>query len=331
MRKLKYILSCALLVSVVACESINEPDLPFDLEETLNSTGAFLRVTEVVMPAYDFEDLQNASYTFSAEYFDNENSSLLEEIVFYASYTAGEDQIPDVERTLVKSVPASAFSSAGEGELPSTTFDITLTEVNTALGIDSNDNLIGDSYRVEWDIVLTDGRVFTWEDMSQSTTGGFYNSPGFAVVNMVAAVPQDMFVGEYSFTPLGSGLYGQIWEPGAAGFNSELEIDPDNFLVGRTFTATPYPWWGGLAERTYALRLLKANNPADNSATIAGSVSTGLGCGGPGLYIGPASGSNKGTFNIDDDSGFTMVVADNSLEGCSAGPVDVEFTVTKVP
>lgn len=329
MRHLKYIFLPALLIMLVSCDSlVGDPDLPIPLDETMNSTGAFLRITSVESAAFDLADLTSAAYIFQAEYFDGEGSTLLESVDFYVAYTSFGLQSAD--RTVIEetpqpilTVPASAFAVSEETGLPTTTITVPLTTVLDGFGDALTEDDIGveDRFDLRWVVNLTDGRSFTAKDASPAMTGGFYNSPYAARVFTVQALGEAEFVGSYTFESQNTGVFG--WWTFSETFQAELSVDPNNTLNGRVFTAEPYAEdWGGLAPITVPIAL-------GRTATASSEVGTGLGCG-AGLAIGAVTdNTNAVIIDINDDSQFTLVLGDNTRSDCSTGPVDVAFTVTK--
>lgn len=316
-----------LLVALVSCDTISgDPDLPIPLDETLENTGAFLRITNVQTAAYDLAVAQEAAYTIDVEYFDGEGSTLLESVDFYVGYTsfaldpADATTIPETSSPFM-TVPASDFSENEDG-LPSTTISVPLTDVAAAVGLDIADVGVEDRFDIRWVVNLTDGRSFSAEDASAPITGGFYNSPYAARVFTVQALDETEFSGEYLFEAQGTGVFG--WQTFSESFTTELSVDPDNTLNGRVFTAEPYAEdWGGLAPITVPIAL-------GRTATATSEVSSGLGCT-LALAIGPITdqAANGVIIDIEDDSQFTMVLGDNTRGACGTGPVDVAFTVTK--
>lgn len=322
-----------LLVALVSCDSVTgDPDLPIPLDETMENTGAFLRITNVETAAYDLAVAQEAAYTIDVEYFDGEGSTLLENVEFYVGYTsfaldpADATTIPETSSPFM-TVPASEFTE-GESGLPSTTISVPLTAVAEAVGLDVADVGVEDRFDIRWVVNLTDGRSFTAKDASAPVTGGFYNSPYAARVFTVQALDETEFVGEYLFEAQGTGVFG--WQTFSSSFTAELSVDPDNTLNGRVFTAQPYAEDWGNGDGNAPLDPITVPIALGRTATATGEVSTGLGCT-LALAVGPITdqAANGVVIDIEDDSQFTMVLGDNTRGACDTGPVDVAFTVTK--
>lgn len=336
MKYFKYIITTVLLVSLAACDSLTDPDLPIPLDETMENTGAFLRVLEVESGAIDILTIEEAGYIFTAEYWDNEGQSLLDNVEIYVTFT-GNDGL-EVDRTLIRTVDSSAFGTNEATGWPSYRFELMATDINAAIGITNDDNLLGDVYEIDWVLNLTDGRSFGVDDMSPAVSGGFFNSANFANVEVVAAIPEDEFVGSYNFmqttnvgtTSLAFAAFGtSTWMFNAAqDWDADIEINPANTLNGRTIDVTPFAQFRGFPDpSTVEFAVALANDPADNTVTLTSSVGTGVQCSFGIVYA--SAGSGSGDFDIDDDSSFTLAVRENADGDCGMDPVDIPFIVTK--
>lgn len=335
MKLLKYTLTVVLLISIAAC-SVNEENFPIDLDAVLNNNGAYLRIVDVESAGFDILDLDNAEFSFFGELFDVEEGELVESVEFFINYRSAATGGPELPETTspLKVYERSQFTRGGSRDLPQSNFTITIDEALNALDLERDDLLIGDRFQVRWVINLQDGRSFSVNDASPDITGGaFFNSPYLANVFVVAAIPQDEFVGTYTFTqqeaaPGGTptaDFFGPWLFNGAQSFEATISIDPANDLNGRVFAATPY---GIDPEREYRFTIALANDPADNSVTLASNVTTGWACSAIGIFYGPGSG-NAGDFDVNDDSEFELVVKENAGSDCSRDAVDIDFTVTK--
>ena len=332
MKLLKYLTIVVLLVGLAAC-SVNEENFPVNLDEVVNNNGAYMRVLSVESAGFDILDLDNAAYIFTAELFDREDGDLVENVDFYVDFTSADGtQLEEVGP--FKTYTRADFTREGSRNLPRNTFTITIDEVLQATGVQQADLLIGDRFRVRWVINLSDGRSFSVDDTGPDISGGsFFRSPYIASVNVVAAIPQDEFVGSYTFSQQGSsnsvaGAFaaGWLWN-GAQEFSTDISVDPDNTLNGRTFTATPLAEFG-VGSQDYIFNVALANEPENNTVTLDGSVGTGLACSALGIAYGGAPGGS-GDFDVNDDSEFTLVVRENINEDCGLDAEDRPFTVTK--
>lgn len=331
MKLLKYITTVVLLISLAGC-SVNEENFPVPLDEVLNSNGAYLRINSVESAGFDILDLENAAYVFNGEVFDREQGDLLESVEFYVSYTSTDGQTIAETSEPVKTYTASDFTRGGPNNLPQANITISIDDVLGPLGLTRDDLQIGDSFRLRWDLNLTDGRTFSAEDASTVITGGaFFSSPYLANVGVVAAIPQDQFVGTYQFTQLNPSSLGPVFGVpnvySAMQFEAEITVDPNNTLNGRVFQEAYLAAFGAAAHGN-SITISLANDTAENSVTLASFFGSGLSCGGPELGLGPES-EQISQFDLADDSEFLMVIQENPLAGCGGTPTDVRFEVVK--
>ncbi|PAU93534.1 hypothetical protein CK503_10255 [Aliifodinibius salipaludis] len=323
-----------LLVAVTSCDSLTgEPDTRIPLEETLNeeSTGAFLRVLSVDVAGFDYVNLDEAGYVFTAEYSDSEKGGKLENVEFTVSYTSNDytETPPEIDYAEVKTVPASEFSEREESGLPSKQFEITFEEAITALGIEQSDVELGDSFTIQWTVNTTDGKSFGPESASPPVTGGFYSSPFQARSPVAILIDPEKYVGTYQITQQGPGTFGPVFE--SMQFEAELSVDPNNTLNGRVFEsiAIGSPSFG---EYDFPLTFARAANQSDNVLTLSGRVGLGLSCGGPEIIFAPEDDPTLSSFDVTDDSEFSFALVDNVEGACGGAPgtILVRFNAEKV-
>jgi hypothetical protein len=319
MKLFKYSTIIVLLMFISAC-SVNEDKFPIPLDTVLNTNGAYLTVLNVETAIFDILDLDNAAYVFNGEIFDREGGDLIQNVEFYASYTSIDGAtLPETSQPF-KTLDRAAFTSS-EGSLPRARIEIKILDAMAALGLTSNDISLGDRFNIRWVLNLTTGQSVTRGDASPDAEGAF-RTPYQANISVLAVLPPDLYVGSYEFEQMNGGVFG--WWAFSQVFTTDVSINPDNTATGRIFTAEPYADnWGGLAP---------INVPFNIGVTIAWAGSTegqgvGLGCGGPGLAIGPAQ-QGAGP-DLSDDSSFTLWLADNVRGDCGAPPVDVRLEATK--
>ena len=338
MKLLKYLTIVVLLVGLAAC-SVNEENFPVNLDEVVNNNGAYMRVLGVESAGFDILDLGNAAYIFTAELYDREEGDLVENVEFFVDYTSSDGTRLE-EVGPFKTYNRGDFTREGSRNLPRNTFTITIDEVLQATGLQQDDLLIGDRFRVRWAINLTDGRSFSVEDTGPDISGGsFFRSPYIASVNVVAAIPEDQFVGNYQFEQstqsgttseafLAFGTSGWMFN-GSQTFNSDVVVDPNNTLNGRVFSAAPFATFrGGPPPEDIPFVLALANEPENNTVTLSSSIGTGVSCSAIGISYGAAA-SASGDFDVADDSSFTLVINENAAGDCGLEPVNIAFTVTK--
>jgi hypothetical protein len=328
MKYLKRIIVPVLMVLVVSCEAWDR-DYPFPIDEAMENTGAFLRVLSVETAAFDAGDLENAEYAFIGEVSDADNGQGVESVEFYVSYrdVDAENVISESELGLppAKVYQVSDIAVHEESGLPRTRFSISLEEALDVVGLEASDLSVGDRFDIRIQLNMHDGRTFTNTDVGQGLSTPFYRSSLAAVANVVISLDPDSFVGSYTFTQVeassdvtGAFSTGWLYE-GSQTFDVTLSVNPDNELVGRNFTATPWPEYG-IGPMTWSLEFALFT-------TLSSGQGIGLSCGNVIAY-GTAT-DNRGSFDPFDDSEFTFVVNENINADCGFSGQEVIFTATK--
>lgn len=340
MKRLNTLLAAGLVFTLASCDALTgEPDLPIPLDETMNTTGGFVRVITIESAAFDVFDLAAAKYEFFGEVSDVNNGADAESVTFYATYVtigsngrpAALSEVPLPDAT----VSVSSMTPNPTTGLPSATFTVTLNQILAAYSgqITAASLKVGDRFDIRWQLNMKNGDSYTNNSVSQSVTGGFYRSPFFARANVVVGLPTDKYVGSYTFTqdapaPGGSTTgdfnSGWLWN-GAPSFTAALSVSGANALIGREFKATPFAEYG-VSERTYTILMAMDTQLNSLYATLAGNVTTGLGCGST-IFYGSVNGG--GSFNVADDSQFSLAVMENAIGDCGRQPTPVTFTVSK--
>ncbi len=344
MRKFNYLIASLLIVTTaISCDAlVGDPELPIPLEETLDNTGAFLRVLSVESAGFDVADLSTASYAFTGELQDINNGNDVERVDFFVAYQPTDRTQPRVEEPTnpIATYTASQFSVREASGLPSTSFSLTLNDILAYLNLNLTDLSLGDVMEIRWVLVTKDGTEYTNTDASPAVTGGFYVSPYFARASVVQGIPTTIFVGDYTITQNGPGSVfgGNIFGDAAADADGvttiTLEVDPSNTLNGRIARDVCYlPVFGCFGSDIpftfFRKQDFNAFTAVDNWVSFSGTVDLGLSCGGPGLFFGSVPDEAVSDFDVDDDSSFNFTMTDNRNAGCGGSPVDVNFSAVK--
>ncbi len=334
MRKLKYIIASMLVVTtLIQCDAlVGDPELPIPLEETLANTGAFLRVLSVESSGFDVADLAAAAYTFTGELQDVNNGNDVDRVDFYVAFKPADRSNPGVgeQPSPIKSYTSDQFTTQASG-LPGGQFSVSLNAILSHLSISVDDLALGDNFEIRWVVVTKDGTTYTNTEASPAVTGGFYQSPYFARAGVVQSIPENIFVGEYTFTQLNNGatfnpLFG-------ATFTGEMQVDASNTLNGRIINSVAYlPQFGGfnfdMPFTFFRFQDFQTFTAADNWVSFPGVVNPSVGCG-IGLVFDNVPDPAKSSFDVDDDSQFTFTIIDNANSDCGGAPAEVQFTATK--
>lgn len=343
MRKFNYIIASLLIVTTaISCDAlVGDPELPIPLDETLDNTGAFLRVLSVESAGFDVADLATAAYAFTGELQDINNGNDVTKVDFFVGYVSADRSTTVAEPgSPIKTYTPDQFSVREASGLPSTSFSLTLNEILAYLSLGLGDLNLGDNFEIRWVLTTTDGTEYTNKDASPAVTGGFYVSPYFARASVVQGIPTTIFVGDYTITQNGPGsifggnIFGDGGGDGDGSTTITLEVDPSNTLNGRIARDVCYlPVFGCFASDIpftfFRKQDFNAFTAADNWVSTSGQVDLGLSCGGPGLFFNSVESEAVSNFDVDDDSAFDFTMTDNSSAGCGGSPIDVNFSAAK--
>ena len=235
----KYIMSivggAALLLS--AC---SDGDTVFDDIIDNETRGAVLRTIEVISNEISVNSsdgsLEGGSFEVVLEEQDQEGGDLLAFVEVYASFLDNTDEGGDNTRdeVLVTEIDASEFT-IGEFGYPRTQYAITAEELLSVLGLSSTQIAGGDQFRVRFELVLTDGRRYSFADNTGTLTGSFYSSPFLYSANVVCA-PSAPTAGTWTFIVTDS--YGDGWN---GGYLAVVIDGGDVIEVTNTDSGGPYP------------------------------------------------------------------------------------------
>ncbi|WP_027078342.1 hypothetical protein [Maribacter antarcticus] len=194
-----------------ACE---ESDLPIDAITGAEQRGAVLRTVEILESEILFNvatsTLAGGNFTVILEAQDEEDGALLSEVEVYFGFRdnteeAGADN--DRDDVLVESIPASAFA-AGPFALPRYQYSTTADAIQTALNLPGSEIFGGDQFTIRFEMVLTDGRRYSFANNTGTLTGAFFNARFLHTADIVCA-PSVPTAGTWTVST--TDTYGDSW------------------------------------------------------------------------------------------------------------------------
>lgn len=189
MRNIFALIALTVLCFATACE---DGDQEFDSIQENVTRGAVLRTIAVLENEvlYDVANSALAGGGFSVilEQQDQENGDQLASVEVFVGFRDNTEGGTDNDRdeVLIETIPSSAFST-GEFGLPRTAYSISADQIQTTLGLTGDQIFGGDQFTIRFELVLTDGRRFSFADNSGTLTGFFFNSPFLYTANIVCA------------------------------------------------------------------------------------------------------------------------------------------------
>lgn len=254
------ILPCLIVFSLSSCEQ-EEKDPFYKLSSAEIETGAYFR-SIVAGGTVDLNDLDNSVYSIQGELVTPENGNDVESIELWVEFKDRSTNTEDdsVTSTFVTTVNPSSLMQNTDGLLEHT-FNMTIPEAMTALGLNSSLISGGDQFFFQVVINMNDGRVFDKDSSGDSIKGELFFSSPFEYTASVVCLA-DPIVGDWILEM--TDLYGDGWNGGnivvsldgeqttyACGGASQTEIisiSPGTLEF--TFTYTAGSWEG---ENLYTL------------------------------------------------------------------------------
>lgn len=262
------------LVGVILMTSCESDDNSSVANQVSSSTtaGAVLRTISINTGTFDFTNA-TAEWSATLEAQGVGNGSGISEIKLYSTYTgAGVTS----DEAFVKSYPSSIFSP-GPNEYPRADFNVSLTEVLTALNIAPGSYTPSDSFNLRFEMVLTDGRTFSATNASATVTGGSYLASPFQYSAQFFCPLTDASIFDGTYT-----VVADAWADYAAGETVPVVYDPTDGDYTFRIMSTNNPFIANSAT-SY---MLVTVDPADGTATVVSNEDFDY----PGFAVLPVTG-----------------------------------------
>tara|TARA_E500000318_G_scaffold99222_1_gene101132 strand:+ start:3545 stop:4495 length:951 start_codon:yes stop_codon:yes gene_type:complete len=316
MKRIKHIILISLVLFSAGCK--DDDKLIFESVTDQTGTAGGLRTINLISPSIDLNDIANSEFSVEVEEWDDQDGGLLESVdvfVQFQDFTPenGTNNKPEV---LVLNVPASNFQVSESSGLPRTVISVAAEDAVGLLGLDASSEIDGgDVFRFRLALNLTDGSVFSSNNLEGNLTGVFFNSPFSYPANVVCNLDPTLFAGTYQME----------FVSGSGGFGPSLG-DQQVTIVANSGTqrSTQVTWLpaGGPQTLTFDLICGKINVPL---------YSTGLACvAGAGAITWQTTGE-QATFDPTDDSEFFVRYNDFVNDGgCGVPSYEVVLRFVKI-
>jgi len=239
-------------LTVMGC---NKPDNTiYDVYDNI-SYGAVLRtLDDGAQRTFKISDL-NAEFVVNFEEQDEKYGDLLDKVNVYLTFkdntiaTGGQDH--SGAKTLFSSIAANQFTQSSNG-LPETTLSIKLGDALNAFNLVAGQYDGGDTFVVDLELILTDGRKFSAGDVSGTLLQSYFTSP-FQYIATIVCPPVG---GDYIVKMHDS--YGDGWQTDDGNGGSGIKVKADGTLIAEIGMCSPYlastyactPWPPGTADPT---------------------------------------------------------------------------------
>ena len=213
------------LFVVFSYNSCSEGDTAADDVLDNFTNGAALRTIEVLSSILNSSD-DNSFFSVSVEEQDAQGGDLLQQVDIRVRIQdlTPENGTTTSDNALIKSVMASEFTDGPFG-LPRATLTATYGEAVAAMGLAAADVFPGDLFIFEFQVLLTDGRLFGVVSAGSSITGGFFDSP-YAYNSLVSCTPEP---GDYRVEMHDS--FGDGWQTNGGSGGDGIQVDIDGTIV----------------------------------------------------------------------------------------------------
>jgi len=207
--KINYKIFTVLALTSLMFTSCDEGDAVVDDVTAGTERGAILRTVNVTSNELPI-GVADGFFGVELEVQDSDNGNLVESIDVYASF---RDNTPDngrgetTDESMVENVPTGDFE-IGEFGLPRFEYQVTLPQLLSSTGVAEDDIDGGDQFRVRFELKLTDGRTFSFDQNSGTLTGSYFSSP-FLYSATIVCPPTPPSTGDWIFDM--TDAYGDGW------------------------------------------------------------------------------------------------------------------------
>lgn len=300
----------ALAFTSLMITSCDEGDAVVDDVVANTERGAILRTIEVTSDELPI-GVDTGAFSVDLEVQSEDNGDLVSSIDVFVSFVdADPSNGPgDVAETLLTSIPSSSFEAGSRG-LPTLSFSASLGELLAATGI-AADALDGsDQFRIRFELVLVDGRTFSFAQNSGTLTGSYFSSP-FLYTATIVCPPVPPTPGDWVVNMTDS--YGDGWQTDTGLGGSGITVTLDDGTVLEVGLCSPY---------------------AGAAGTFLGGTdcTANDGSSGSGIITIPAGTQTADWFFPGDnygEIGFEIVTPNGNVvggyTGVDAGPITIDF------
>ncbi len=308
--KINYKVFAALLFTSLMFYSCDDGDAVVDDVVANTERGAILRTLQINSDELPIGD-DTGVFAVDLEVQSQENGTLVSAVDVYVSFLdADPSNGPgDVAESLLTSIPSSDFGTGDRG-LPTISFSATLGDLLGATGVSASEIDGSDQFRIRFEIVMVDGRTFSFAQNSGTLTGSYFSSP-FLYTATVVCPPKAPTPGEWTINMTDS--YGDGWQTDDDNGGSGITVTLDDGTVLEVGLCSPYT----SAEGTF---LGSGDCTPNDGFSGTGTITIPVGTQSAEWYF---PGDNYG------EIGFEIVTPNGNVvggyTGVEAGPITIDF------
>jgi len=207
--KINYKIFSLFAVASLMFTSCDEGDAVVDQVTANTERGAILRTVNVISNELPI-GVADGFFGVDLEIQSENDGKLVSSVDVFASF---RDNTPDngkgetTDESMVENISTAGFE-IGEFGLPRFSYEVTLPTLLSATGVSEDDIDGGDQFRVRFELVLTDGRRFSFDQNSGTLTGSYFSSP-FLYSATIVCPPTPPSTGDWIFDM--TDAYGDGW------------------------------------------------------------------------------------------------------------------------
>ncbi|MUU79541.1 hypothetical protein [Winogradskyella endarachnes] len=230
MKKLFYFLTILSLLFFTSCE---DEDLN-KLDVSSYTEGAVLTEVEIISTDIDKGDPAASEISvivYFNDFNDNDTMDFVNVYVEFADTTPIDNEVITVDEMYLKTIDASEFIVDDSSGYPTSEITVTGEEALTALGIESSVLDGGDIIIVRYELVLTDGSIYSSDNVGVNVASTSHSTPFRYSGTVVCLAPSPLpstLVG--SWTIEGQDSYGDGWN----GASIDITVDGTTTSYGMT-------------------------------------------------------------------------------------------------
>ncbi|MHA7832534.1 MAG: hypothetical protein ACX93O_15670 [Flagellimonas sp.] len=220
--------------------SCDDGDAVIDQVTAETERGAILRTVNLISNEIPIGN-DDSNFAVEVEIQDSENGDLVQSVEVYLGFrdntvAEGETDL-DTEEVLAETLDPSSFENGPFG-FPRFSYEIALPELVAALPISNADVDGSDQFTVRFELVLTDGRRYSFDDNTGTLTGSFFSSP-FLYTATVVCPPKAPTAGTWTVEM--QDAFGDGWQPTTSdGGGPGLIVTLSDGTVYEIGLCTPY-------------------------------------------------------------------------------------------
>lgn len=205
--KLASIYCLSLFVFAISCTDGGKA-----IEEVLDEVdrGAVLRTVRIDNGEFDINSLDD-EFSIQLEEQDIQEGDLLESVSVSIRFVDNTPSNGDFSsNTVAANSLLPADFSVGPNALPVINLRYSFSELLSLTGVSYGNVQCKDQFRIDLQVKLTDGRVFTTSNSAGTivNNSGFFKSPFSYLINIVEPIVETAFTGTYELSTLQDGFFG---------------------------------------------------------------------------------------------------------------------------